>query len=187
MDGWMRLAAGTVVLGLVPWLHACRLGPPPPVPDLGGTHIASSAEIQADEKTVGEILTSFSRADDALRRQDLHALMDLYSESYRYHSLNKERLRNIWQELFQEHHAFSTTHIFTKIKVESGKPRPTAEITCTGSIWAISHRSGQRVNIDSWYAEAHYLIDEEGVWRIRGHAWERSEGPRFVISSHPFF
>lgn len=176
---------GPLLLGLLLWLGGCQSVPP--VPDVGGTHVASGAAIHADDKTIGEMLTSFYRADQALRHGNLEALMDLYSETYRYHSLDKERLGNIWRELFRDHRSFSSTHIFTKIRVEAGTPRPTAEITCTGSLWAISKASGERVHIDSWYNEVHYLVYEEGVWRIRGHAWETPEGPRFVISSHPFF
>jgi hypothetical protein len=162
----------------------------PAMPDLSGTYIAHSANIQAEEKTVNQIMSSFKQAEEALRRGDLDGVMDLYAEFYKYHGFTKVTLQSVWRDLLQNHHDFSTTHVFSMIKVEADRIPPTAQITCTGSLWAISNQTGQRVNIDSWFGEVHYMVYENGRWRIRGHAWETpmvEKEMRFARPPHPFF
>jgi hypothetical protein len=166
---------------------ACRVGAPPEMADVGVTMIAASATIQVDQRTVDELMLTFHKADDALRRQDLEALMTIYSNNYNYHGIDKPELRNIWQDFFRQYRDFSDTHIFSRIIASAtGKP-PTADITCTGSVWAVSRLTGRRVNIDSWYGDVHHLVYEEGAWRIIGHAWEAPRDTRYVLSPHPFF
>ena len=177
----------SVVVGLMLELQGCRLGIQPSMPDIGATTIAHTAEIQADDRTMKEIMSTFKRADEALRRMDLTALMDLYSEDYTHDGYTKELIRRNWEGLFQHYYDFSSTHVFSKIKVEVGKV-PKTEITCTGSLWASSTRTGERVNIDSWFGAVHLLAYEDGVWRIRGHAGEipRKE-IRYTLPPHPLF
>lgn len=177
----------SVVVGLMLVLQGCRLGIQPSMPDIGATTIAHTAEIQADDQTVKEIMSTFKRADEALRRMDLTALMDLYSEDYTHDGYTKELIRRNWEGLFQHYYDFSSTHVFSRIKVEVGKV-PKTEITCTGSLWASSTRTGERVNIDSWFGAVHLLAYEDGVWRIRGHAGEipRKE-TRYTLPPHPLF
>lgn len=165
----------------------CSLGPAPPMADLGKTEIAHSATIQADPETLNQILATFNRADDALHRQDLDTLMSLYAKNYNYHGIDKTELRNIWQDLFRQYRDFSSTHVFTSIVAKPANKPPTAHITCTGSLWAISRLTGRRVNIDSWFGDVHHLIYEDGAWRIEGHAWEASRDNRYVLTPHPFF
>lgn len=43
-----------------------------------------------------------------------------------------------------------------------------AEVACAGNLWAKSALTGERVTIDSWYGEVHVLVNEDGVWRLRG-------------------
>jgi len=174
-------------MGLMIELQGCRFGLQPSMPDIGATTIAHTAEIQADDQTLKDIMATFKRADEALRRQDLNALMDVYSEDYAHHGYTKTLLRGIWDGLFQDYHDFSSTHVFSKITVEVGKASKT-EITCTGSLWATSNRTGERVNIDSWFGAMHLLRYEGGAWRIRGHAGAipRME-MRYALPPHPFF
>jgi hypothetical protein len=176
-----------VLFSSVIGLEGCRFGLLPPMPDLGKTQLAHGAEIQADEQTLREILATFIRADDAFQRQDLDALISIYSKSYKYHGYDKDRLRLLWEDLFRLYTQFSATHVFSKVIVKADTTPPTAEITCTGSLWAVSKLTGQRVNIDSWFADVHYMIYEDGAWRIRGHAWDIPERGRYVLSPHPFF
>jgi hypothetical protein len=138
---------------------------------------------------VDEILSTFKQAEDAVRHRDLDALMGLYAESYKHHGFTKDSLRTEWKNLFEDYHHFSSTHVLTRIAVESGKIPPTAQITCTGSLWAISNETNQRVNIDSWFGEVHYLTYADGVWRMRGHAWEvlNPKDTRVTRPPHPFF
>jgi hypothetical protein len=186
----MRLK-GTVVIVALLWsmigLAGCRFGQVPPMPDIGKTQIAHGADVQVDEQTLRQILDTFHRADVALHKQDLDVLMTIYSRTYKYHGYDKDRLRLLWEDLFRLYERFSTTHVFSKIVVNAKADPSTAEITCSGSLWAISKLTGRRVNIDSWYADVHYLIWEDGAWRIRSHAWERPDPGRYVLSPHPFF
>ncbi|TLY23434.1 MAG: hypothetical protein E6K68_00480 [Nitrospirae bacterium] len=165
----MRLK-GTRVVVVLSWnivdLAGCRFGLPPDMPDIGRTQLANGAVVQADQRTLTEILDTFSRADEALRKQDLDTLMTIYSQSYKYHGYDKDRLRLVWKDLFLLHTQFSATHVFSKIVVNARATPPTAEITCAGSLWALSKLTGRRVNIDSWFGEVHHLIYEDGAWRI---------------------
>ncbi len=181
------IAAIGVVLGVMTELQGCRLGVQPSMPDIGATTIAHTAEIQADDRTIKEIMSTFNHADEALKRKDLNALMDLYSEGYNHNGYTKEIIRRDWDVIFQQYHDFSSTHVFSKITVEVGEV-PKAEITCTGSLWASSARSGERVNIDSWFGVVHLLIYEGGAWRIRGYAGEIPRiAPRYALPPHPLF
>ena len=182
-----KVVAISVVIELTIELQGCRFGIQPSIPDIGATTIAHTAEIQADDQTINEIMSTFTRADEALRRMDLNALMDLYSEDYSHNGYTKELIRRNWEVLFQSYYYFSSTHVFSKIKVEVGKVSKT-EITCTGSLWASSTHTGERVNIDSWFGAVHLLAYESGAWRIRGHAGEipRME-TRYTLPPHPLF
>lgn len=168
------------VLGTAMWLQTFA------VPVLAKTKVSTGAEVQADDKTVREILDAFHRAEEFLQARNLDALMGLYSKEYNYHGLKKDDLRKIWEDLFAQHHRISTEHMFSKIVVLAGKT-PAAEITCTGSLWATSDVAGQRVNIDSWFEEVHHMVYEDGRWRIRGHAGEPSKALQFGVAPHPFF
>lgn len=63
------------------------------MPDIGATIIAYTAEIQADDQVINDIMSTFQRADEALRRMDVNALMDLYSEDYTHNGYTKELIR----------------------------------------------------------------------------------------------
>lgn len=177
-----RTALG-LLIGVVSWLPACTL---PALPDLGKVHVDRWAEIKADDKTVGEVLAAFNRAEEALHARDLDALMSLYSERYTYHGLKKEDLRKVWASLLTQYPQISSTHIFSRIVVVPGSP-PVAEITCTGSLWATAKETAQRVNIDSWFYEVHYMVHEDGAWRVLGHAGEAPMALQFGVAPHPFF
>lgn len=149
------------------------------------TKISPDAEIQADHKTVEEIMATFKKAEDALEERNLEALMALYSKDYTYHGLTKEDIRKIWKDLLAHSHRIASEHRFSKIVVGDGK-NPRAEVTCTGSFWT-TDETAKRVNIDSWYEEVHYLVYEDGAWRIRGHAGEASKATLFGTTPHPLF
>jgi hypothetical protein len=173
-----------VIAGIL--LTSCQGAPAPVVPDLGHIEIVPTAKIQTDQETLSQIVTTFNLANDALRRQDLDSVMNLYSKNYKYHGIDKTELRNIWEDLFTLYRDFSSTHLFSSITADTTRQQPTAEITCTGSLWAFSRLTGRRVNIDSWWGEVHYLVLEDGLWRIQGHAWEERD-TRFWLTPHPFF
>ena len=174
-------------LGLVSVLQSCSFY----VPDLDGTYIPHSATIHTDKKTALEILKNFKRAEEALKRKDLDSLMEFYADTYQHRGFTKDSLKAEWKHLFGEYRDFSATHVLTlfEVVVDADKVPLTAQVTCTGSLWAISNDSNRRVNLDSWYNEVHYLTYAEGAWRIQGHAWEVSNPPDAPTARppHPFF
>jgi len=169
--------------------QGCQSSPPPVFPDITGTHLSEGVEIQGDDQTVQAILSVFKKAEDAVKRKDLDGLMALYSENYKHGGYTKDSVRAVYSDLFAQYRDFSGTHIFSKIKIEAGKTVPAAHVTCTGSLWAISNETGQRVNIDSWYGEVHHLISERGAWHLAGTFWEipRAKESRPAFLPHPFF
>ena len=148
-------------LGLVIVLQSCSLY----VPDLDGTYIPHSATIHTDKKTALEILKNFKRAEEALKRKDLDSLMEFYADTYQHRGFTKDSLKAEWKHLFGEYRDFSATHVLTlfEVVVDADKVPLTAQVTCTGSLWAISNDSNRRVNLDSWYNEVHYLTYAEGA------------------------
>lgn len=174
--GVVGIAVGTTL-----WLLTLSL----PSPASAKTKISPDAEIQADHKTVEDIMATFKKAEEALEQRNLETLMALYSKDYSYHGLTKEDIRKIWKDLFAHSHRIASEHRFSKIAVVDGK-NPRAEVTCTGSFWT-TDEAAKRVNIDSWYEEVHYMVYEDGAWRIRGHAGEGSKATLFGTTPHPLF
>lgn len=158
----------------------------PPLMHRGGITVDSWADVKADDATVSGILASFNRAETALHAGNLDELMDLYSQEYQYHGLAKSDLRAIWEDLLAQHRDFRSNHILSRIAAVPSS-RPSAELTCTGSLWAVSKETGQQVNIDSWYGEVHYMVNENGTWRVRGHRGEGLKTRGFGTAPHPFF
>ena len=118
-------------------------------------------------------------------------LIEFYADTYQHRGFTKDSLKAEWKHLFGEYRDFSATHVLTlfEVVVDADKVPLTAQVTCTGSLWAISNDSNRRVNLDSWYNEVHYLTYAEGAWRIQGHAWEVSNPPDAPTARppHPFF
>ncbi len=173
-----------IILGTAIAMQGCAGAP---LMHRGGIQVNRWAEVKADDNTVAEILAAFNRAEEALQAKNLDGLMDLYAQNYSYHGLSRSDLKRIWGELFAGYHGFKSNHIFSRIEAGSGKPPGSAEVTCTGSLWAISNESGQPVNLDSWYGEVHHLVYENNAWRVRGHAGEAPKGIQFGVAPHPFF
>jgi ketosteroid isomerase-like protein len=177
---WKRM----VLVAILMFLAGCSL---PALPDAGKIYVDRWAEIKGSDKDVNEILAAFNRAEDALHARDLDGLMALYSEQYRYHGLSKSDLRKIWEEMFAGYDNLASTHTFSRIHVGGSAKQPTADISCTGSLWGLSKETGNRVFIDSWWYEIHHVVYEDGAWRIRGHAGEDTKALPFGTSPHPFF
>jgi hypothetical protein len=178
-----------ILTGVLVASQGCQTSPPPVFPEISGTHLAEGADIQGDPQTVQAILALFKKAEDAVKRKDLDGLMALYSEQYKHGGYTKDTVRATSSDLFAQYHDFSGTHVFSKIKVDATKTIPQAHVTCTGSLWAISNETSQRVNIDSWYGEVHHLTFEHGTWQMAGTFWEipRAKESRPAFPPHPFF
>ena len=179
----LRLAVLLLYSAVLGTVTACTV---PPLMHRGGIMVASWAEVKADDRTVAGILAAFNAAEAALQAGDLQKLMELYSEQYSYHGLSKPELGKIWEDLLAHHRDFKSNHIFSRIVAGGGTPL-SAEVTCTGSLWAVSKENGELVNIDSWYGEVHNLVYEEGRWRILGHRGNKPQTQVFGVAPHPFF
>ena len=162
------------------WLQGTTL------PALAETKMSKQMEIQANEKTVKEILTAFDKAEKALKAQDLDDLMALYSKNYDYHGLTKNNVRDLWKDLFEKYRRISSHHIFSKIVVTVDGKAPKARITCTGGLWATAESTGERIILDSWFEEVHRLVYENGAWRILGHDGEDQQAMQNG-AAHPYF
>jgi hypothetical protein len=149
--------------------------------------VPANAVIEADEATVTSVVSMFERAEQAVKAHDLETLLGLYSSQYNYHGLKKDDVRKIWKDLFDEYKEIASTHLFTKItKVGSGS-LTVVEVTCTGHLWAVSKTSGLYIPIDSWHEEVHFLVFEDGAWRIRGNVGESPRVLPFGTAPHPLF
>lgn len=157
------------------------------MPRPGRVQIDRWAELKADDKDVAAIMAAFNKGEDALRAKDLNGIMALYSEQYRYHGLSKADLRKAWEEIFAHYDQLASAHVFSAVRVTVTGKFPTAEVTCTGNLSGVSRDSGQRHIIDSWFAEVHHLVYENGEWRIIGHAGGDTKTLPFGTSPHPFF
>ena len=148
---------------------------------------SSGSVIEVDVATLKAVVGTFELAEDAIKAHDLEKVMAIYSPHYNYHGLKKDDLRKIWKDLFDEYQEIASTHLFTKMtKVGSGRDA-VLEVTCTGHLWARSKTSGLYVPIDSWYEEVHYLVLEDGAWRIRGNVGESPRALPFGTAPHPLF
>lgn len=155
-------------------------------PALAETKMSKQIEVQANQKTVSEIMAAFNKAEKALKEQDLDDLMAIYSNDYEYRGLTKNNLRDLWKDLFAKYRRISSHHIFSKIAVTVEGKNPKASITCTGGLWATAESTGERIIIDSWFDEVHRLVYENGAWRILGHDGEDQQAAQSG-AAHPYF
>ena len=151
------------------------------------TQILPDATVEGDPQHIREIIGTFDRAQEAIRAQDLEAMMSLYAPNYDYRGLKKAGIRQIWAELFSHYDFIANIHTFSAIKIGGTATRPTAEITCTGSLWARSVETKERISIDSWNQEVHHLVREEDGWRIVGHLGGKPVIRQFGSAPHPLF
>jgi len=61
----------------------------------GALRIDAGADLQGDAETLHQIDEAFNRAEDAIGKRALDALMTVYSEHYRYQDLTKADMRKI--------------------------------------------------------------------------------------------
>ena len=155
-------------------------------PASGALRIDAGADLHADAETVRHIEEVFNRAEDAIREKDLDTLMTVYSEHYRYQDLTKADMRTIWQGFFEHSDRIATLHSFSRILVTPGTP-PTADLTCTGALWATGDQTDQRVNLSSWAGDIHHLSYEEGAWKILGQGRNAPTRPEFRQAPPPLF
>lgn len=155
-------------------------------PASSALRIDTGAVIQADAESVAHIEAAFNRAEDAIAKKNLDALMAIYSEHYRDQDRTKAEMREIWKRFFEQYDRIETLHAFSRIIVTPGTP-PLADITCTGALWATVHGTDQRENLSLWAGDIHHLRDEDGAWRIVGQGRNGLKRPEFGKAPPPLF
>ena len=134
------------------------------------------------------LLAAFERAEAALRKEDVDELMRFYASAYDYHGLKAGDVRRVWGEVFDHYRAVESLHLFSDIKVTQMNHEVRVEVTCTGGLYGIDERTGNRMTLDSWFREVHYLVKEGDVWRFLGNAGEVPAGAPFSSAPHhPLF
>ncbi|MEY4704048.1 MAG: hypothetical protein RL042_244 [Nitrospirota bacterium] len=151
------------------------------------TQILPEATVEADQQSLMELIGTFDRAQEAIRARDLEALMALYATAYQYHGLRRDDIRTIWADLFARYDLIANIHTFSAIRVVKAGAQTTAEITCTGAVWANSRETNQRISIDSWHQEVHRLVKGKDGWRIVGNLGGDTAIRRFGTAPHPLF
>jgi len=154
---------------------------------LAFTEILPEAVIDADQQSLAELTGTFDRAQEAIRARDVEALMGLYASNYQYHGLKRGDIRKIWADLFARYDLIANMHTFSAIKIVRVGKHTTAEITCTGAVWANSRETNQRIPIDSWQKEVHRLVREKDGWRIVGNLGGEKAARKFGTAPHPLF
>ena len=154
---------------------------------LAFTQILPEAIIEADQQSLAELIGTFDRAQEAIRARDVDALMELYAPNYQFHGLKREDIRKIWADLFARYDLIANMHTFSAIKVMTTGQDTTAEITCTGAVWANSRETKQRIPIDSWNQEVHRLVRGKDGWRIVGNLGGDKAIRQFGTAPHPLF
>ena len=134
------------------------------------------------------LLAAFERAEAALKKEDLDALMQFYAPSYDYHGLKESDVRRVWGEVFEHYKAVESLHLFSDIKITQVNNELRAEVTCTGGLYGTEERTGNQITLDSWFREVHYLVKEGDAWRFLGNAGEVPAAAPFASAPHhPLF
>jgi hypothetical protein len=151
------------------------------------TEILPEAVVEADQQSLAELIGTFDRAEEAIRARDVDGLMGLYAPNYQNHGLKRGDIRKIWADLFARYDLIANMHTFSAVKVATAGKHKTAEITCTGAVWANSRETKQRIPIDSWHQEVHRLVKGKDGWRIVGNLGGDQTIRQFGTAPHPLF
>ena len=154
---------------------------------LAMTQILPDAKVEGDSQQIIELIGTFDRAQEAIRAKDIDTLMSLYASNYEYRGLTKADIRKIWAEVFSHYDLIANIHTFSAIRIVKAGNHPTAEITCTGSLWARSVDTKERVPIDSWHQEVHRLVRGDDGWHIVGNLGGKPGVHQFGAAPHPLF
>ena len=122
-------------------------------------NIHKPSEFTVDQRAIKDIYT---KAEGFIAEERIDELMGLYSSSYISECLNKEGLRNIWQNVFDEHTDLLFLMSPGEIVINENKAQVTLELLSTG----IHEDSGQRWW--NWERYADFFIKEAGAWKNYG-------------------
>jgi hypothetical protein len=159
-----------------------------PRPAAAGVEIAPGVVSETDRTIARELVAAFDRAELAVQRADLDALMLFYKEGYNYHGLKRSDVRRIWTEVFSHYRQIESKHLFTELKVVGTGSSMKAFVTCTGGLYGIEKESGKPVTIDSWVGEVHFLVRDQSAWQFLGNVGRAlPEVPATSAPHHPLF
>jgi ketosteroid isomerase-like protein len=159
-----------------------------PSPSAAAVEIAPGAVAETDPKVVKELLAAFDRAEVAVQRADLEALMLFYEKEYNYHGLTRTDVRRVWAEVFSHYEQITSKHVFTELKVVQSGSVKKAYATCTGRLYGTEKESGKPITIDSWVGEVHFLVKEQEAWKFLGNVGKAfPEVPPTSAPHHPLF
>lgn len=134
------------------------------------------------------LIAAFEQAEAALGKKDVDKLMGFYAPTYDYHGLKADDVRRVWGEVFEHYRAVESLHLFSDIKVTQVNNELRAEVTCTGGLYGTDERTGNRLTLDSWFREVHYLVKDGDTWRFLGNAGEVPAAVPFASAPHhPLF
>ena len=191
--GWMRarlgvwLAGGCLCLLIGQPVHAVVQVLPEMVL-IGEGRTVTEAKVIRMDPTVQAVLAAFKQAERALQKQDLTSLMEFYASAYNYHGLHLAEVERIWREVFEHYRDLSSTHLFSEMRIIPGVDGPRVELTCTGGMYGMDLQSSERITLDSWFKEVHYLVHEKGGWRFLGNKGDAPRSAPFSSSPHhPLF
>ncbi len=152
-----------------------------------GKKVTGQKRLQ-DHRMVKELVAAFTRAEAALKKEDIDVLMQFYAPSYDYHGLKEDDVRRVWSEVFEHYRAVQSLHLFSDIKITRVNDDLRAEVTCTGGLYGTDERTGNRLTLDSWFREVHYLVKDGDAWRFLGNAGEVPAAAPFASAPHhPLF
>ena len=159
-----------------------------PTPAAAVVEIVPGAVADADQASLKEVVAAFDRAEAAVRKADLDALMPFYANTYNYHGLKRSDVRRVWDEVFAHYRKISSRHVFTELKLVQAGGVKKAYVTCTGGLYGTEKKTGKPITIDSWVSEVHHLVNEDGKWRFLGNAAGAAETvPPGSAPHHPLF
>jgi hypothetical protein len=159
-----------------------------PVPSSAAVELAAEVVAEADRAVAQELGAAFDRAEMAVQRADLDALMLFYEKDYNYHGLKRADVQRVWTEVFSHYREISSTHLFTELNVVHAGAVTKAFVTCTGGLYGTDRESGNPVTIDSWVGEVHYLVKKGTTWKFLGNVGRAlPDVPATSAPHHPLF
>jgi hypothetical protein len=186
LSGMSKTVEPVAMALLIGMLLSFGLSSPPPV--AAAVEVSAGRLSEHDRTVMKELIAAFDRAEQAVQKGDVEALMPFYARAYNYHGLRRVDVHRIWDEVFQHYRAVSSRHVFTEFKLEGAGGTTKAFVTCTGGLYGTEKGTGKPITIDSWVGEVHHLVYEGGAWRFWGNAPGRAgPAPAGSAPHHPLF
>lgn len=122
-------------------------------------HVHKSSELTEDQRAIKD---TYHKAECFIAEKNIDGLMDLYSSSYVSECMDKEGLRSMWENVFDEHIDALFFMSPGEIVIHEKKAEVTVEFLATG----MSKEGEQRWW--NWERYAAFFIKENDVWKNYG-------------------